>query len=108
MANNSIATVTRPEVAVIRNSAASTVTLTTAGAAVKLTNGAALGSLVADTANTHPAAYTDTNGEYVVQNHGRMRVDVELRAAKGVAGSVVDFRIVLGKAGDLADVGTIV
>lgn len=107
MSNSSIATVVKPELAVIHNTAASTVTLATANTAVKLTDGAALGELEIRTASTHPTAYSNTAGEYTVQNHGRLYVDVELRAAKGVAGSVVTFRLVLGKAGDLAGVGTV-
>lgn len=107
MSNSSIATVVKPEVAVIHNTAASTVTLTTAGAAVKLTDGANLGRLGLRSASTHPSAYSAAAGEYTVQNHGRMLLNGELRATKGVAGSIVSFRVVLGKAGDLADVGTV-
>lgn len=113
MANDSIGTVRRPEANLIHNTAASTVTLTTANTPVKLTDGAALGELEIRTASTHglagaPLAYSNTLGEYTVQNHGRILADVELRAAKGVAGSVVTFRLVLGKAGDAAGVGTVV
>lgn len=108
MSNSSIATIPRPELAVIHNTAASTVVLGAAGAAEILTNGAAQGALGIRQASTHPTAYTAASGEYAVQNYGRMYLDVELRAAKGIAGSIMSFRIVKGKTGDLADVGTVI
>lgn len=108
MSNSSIATIPRPEVAVIHNTAASTVTLGAAGAAEILTNGAAQGALGIRSASTHAANYSAAAGEYTVANYGRMYLDVELRAAKGLAGSIVSFRIVKGKTGDLADVGTVI
>lgn len=108
MSNSSIATVVRPERAVIRNTAASTVVLGAIGAAEILTSGAAQGALGIRPASTHQPNYTAAAGEYAVNNHGRLYVDVELRAAKAEALAVVTFKIVLGKAGDVADGGTVV
>lgn len=108
MSNSSIASLPKPEVAVIHNTAASTVVLGAAGAAEILTSGAAQGALGIRQASTHPTAYTAASGEYAVQNYGRMYLDVELRAAKAEVGSIVTFRIVKGKTGDLADVGTVI
>jgi hypothetical protein len=106
MSNSSIATVVRPEVAVIHNTAASTVALGAAGAAEILTNGAAQGALAIRSASTHPTNYTAAAGEYAVANHGRVYMHMEVRAAKGIAGSVMSIRVVLGAAGDAADGGT--
>lgn len=105
MSNSSIATVARPEVVVIHNTAASTVTLGAAGAAEILTNGAAQGALGIRGASTHAGNYSAAAGEYTVANYGRMYLDVELRAAKGIAGSIVSFRLVKGRAGDAAEAG---
>lgn len=108
MSNSSIAEVVRPERAVIRNTAASTVVLGAADTPEILTSGAAQGALGIRPASTHQANYDAAAGEYTVENHGRLYMDVELRAAKAEALAVVTFRIVLGAAGDAADVGTVV
>lgn len=105
MSNSSIATVVRPEVAVIHNTAASTVVLGAAGTAEILTSGAAQGALGIRGASTHAANYDAAAGEYTVANYGRMYLDVELRAAKAEVGSIVTFRLVKGRAGDAAEVG---
>lgn len=108
MANDSIAEVVRPERAVIRNTAASTVVLGAANTPEILTDGAAQGALDIRPASTHQANYVAAAGEYTVEDHGRLYVDVELRAAKAEATAAVDFRIVLGAAGDAAGDGTVV
>jgi hypothetical protein len=108
MSNSSVSDVARPERAVIRNTAASTVVLGAAGTAEILNSGATQGALGIRPASTHVANYTAASGEYVVNNHARLFLDVELRAAKAEVAAVVTFRIVLGKAGDAAEVGTVV
>jgi hypothetical protein len=108
MSNSSVSDVARPERAVIRNTAASTVVLGAVGAAEILTSGAAQGALGIRPASTHQENYSAAAGEYTVENHARLGLHVEFRGAKAEALSVVTFRIVLGKAGDLADVGTII
>lgn len=108
MSNSSIAEVVRPERAVIRNTAASTVVLGAVDTPEILTNGAAQGALGIRPASTHQANYDAAAGEYTVENHGRLYVDVELRAAKAEALSVATFKLVLGAAGDAAGAGTVV
>jgi hypothetical protein len=108
MSNSSVAVVNVPERAVIRNTAASTVVLGAIGTAEILTSGAAQGALGIRPASTHVANYSAAAGEYTVNNHGRLYLDVEFRGAKAEVAAVVTFKIVLGKAGDAADVGTVV
>ncbi len=95
----------------LRNSAASTIALTTS--AQILTSGAALGALAAmpggsDTLTTSESAsaFTASSGEYVLRTTGRtIKAYLRLKASKSAAGESVTFRLVAGAAGDLAGVG---